>query len=110
MSKNNGKQTENRRSNGQFAKGNTLGTVWKKGQSGNPKGRHGSLSDIFNELSEVKVEGQTRKTKLCDKVYTLAERGNLKAVEIIFDRTEGKAINRTLDISEEPIVIFKRDK
>ena len=35
----NKKQTVNKQPNGQFAKGNKLGNRWKKGQSGNPKGR-----------------------------------------------------------------------
>ena len=33
------KQTQNKRKDGKFAKGNTLGNRWKKGQSGNPNGR-----------------------------------------------------------------------
>ena len=41
------KQTENRRSDGKFAKGNTLGNRFKKGESGNPNGRRGALADII---------------------------------------------------------------
>ena len=45
------KQTENKQSNGQFAKGNKLGNRWKKGESGNPNGRRNAYTDLIKEFS-----------------------------------------------------------
>ena len=85
------KQTGNKRPNGQFAKGNTLGNRWKPGESGNPNGRRGSLADLFRELSDVKNgKGTTRHEAILDKVIRMAENGSLKAAEMYFSRIEGK--------------------
>jgi len=111
MSKTNGKQTGNQRSNGQFAKGNKLGNRFKPGENANPNGRRGSLYDVFNELSSIKgTDSRTRKEKIIDKVLNMAERGSLKAAEMFFDRMEGKAVDRHKDINEEPIIIFQREE
>jgi len=83
--------TENRRENGQFAKGNTAGVQFKPGNNANPKGRHGALSDLFKELADTeKSDGKTRKERIINKVLSMAENGSLKAVEIYMNRVEGK--------------------
>ena len=85
-------QTANKRANGQFAKGNTIGNRFKPGESGNPNGRHGSMADLFKELAEVEDgKGKTRKEKILDKILKMAENGSLKAAEIYMNRVEGKA-------------------
>ena len=84
-------QTANKRANGQFAKGNKIGNRFKPGESGNPNGRNGAMSDLFKELAEVKdVKGKTRKEKILNKVLSMAENGSLKAAEIYMNRVEGK--------------------
>jgi len=85
-------QTVNKRANGQFAKGNTIGNRFKPGESGNPNGRHGAMADLFKELAEVEDnKGKTRKEKILDKILKMAENGSLKAAEIYMNRVEGKA-------------------
>mgnify|MGYP001379030354 FL=1 len=84
-------QTANKRANGQFAKGNKIGNRFKPGESGNPNGRNGSMSDLFKELAEAEDgKGKTRKEKILNKVLSMAENGSLKAAEIYMNRVEGK--------------------
>ena len=84
-------QTANRGVNGQFVKGNKIGNRFKPGESGNPNGRNGAMSDLFKELAETKDEqGKTRKEKILDKILRMAENGSLKAAEMYMNRVEGK--------------------
>jgi len=85
-------QTANKQSNGQFAKGNTLGNRWKKGESGNLNGRRGSLKDILDLIGDEKdQEGITNREKVMKKVFMMAMRGDMKAIQFLADRVEGKA-------------------
>jgi len=85
------RQTVNKRSNGQFAKGNKIGNRFKPGESGNPNGRNGSMSDLFKELAKAEdSKGKTRKEKILNKVLSMAENGSLKAAEMYMNRVEGK--------------------
>ena len=105
------KQTANRRSNGKFAKGNTLGNRFKKGQSGNPNGRHGALADIINRVWDEQDEsGLTQKEKMVRRVLSMAMNGSMNAVTYLSDRAEGKA-KETKEISHrtEPIKILSID-
>tara|TARA_Y100001938_G_scaffold42663_1_gene58758 strand:- start:143 stop:469 length:327 start_codon:yes stop_codon:yes gene_type:complete len=105
------KQTGNRRSNGKFAKGNTLGNRFKKGQSGNPNGRHGALADIINRVWDEQDEsGLTQKEKMVRRVLSMAMNGSMNAVTYLSDRAEGKA-KETKEISHrtEPIKILSID-
>ena len=84
-------QTVNKRSNGQFAKGNKIGNRFKPGESGNPNGRNGAMSDLFKDLAEATDDqGKTRKEKILDKILRMAENGSLKAAEMYMNRVEGK--------------------
>lgn len=84
-------QAVKRRSNGQFVKGNNEGQKFKKGQSGNPKGRNGSIADLFKELADVEDDnGKTSKEKILNKIIKMAENGSLKAAEMYMNRVEGK--------------------
>ena len=105
------KQTGNRRSNGKFAKGNTLGNRFKKGQSGNPNGSHGALADIINRVWDEQDEsGLTQKEKMVRRVLSMAMNGSMNAVTYLSDRAEGKA-KETKEISHrtEPIKILSID-
>ena len=85
------KQAVNRRSNGQFTKGNSEGVKFSPGKSGNLNGRNGAMADVFKELaSTVDEKGKTRKEKILDKILKMAENGSLKAAEIYMNRVEGK--------------------
>ena len=84
-------QKANRRANGQFKPGYKPPTAWVKGESGNPNGRNGAMSDLFKDLAEVKDDqGKTRKEKILDKILRMAENGSLKAAEMYMNRVEGK--------------------
>ena len=105
------KQTVNKRSDGKFAKGNTLGNRFKKGQSGNPNGRHGALADIINRVWDEQDEsGLTQKEKMVRRVLSMAMNGSMNAVTYLSDRAEGKA-KETKEISHrtEPIKILSID-
>ena len=73
------KQTENKQSNGQFAKGNKLGNRWKKGESGNPNGRRNAYTDLIKEFSFSKTGEKERREVVVSKLFQLAERGDLRA-------------------------------
>ena len=84
-------QKANRRANGQFKPGYKPPTAWVKGESGNPNGRNGAMSDLFKDLAEAEDEqGKTRKEKILDKILRMAENGSLKAAEMYMNRVEGK--------------------
>lgn len=102
------KTTANRRSNGQFAKGNSAGVQFKPGNNANPNGRHGAMADVFRELAEAKDDqGRTRKEKILDKILRMAENGSLKAAEIYMNRVEGKPTEfRETTVKTDPIKVF----
>ena len=52
------------------------------------------------------VNGTTRKELLLDKLYRMAEKGNIRAMAEILDRTEGKSVERQVVASYEPVKIF----
>tara|TARA_R100001086_G_scaffold52943_2_gene23631 strand:+ start:749 stop:1075 length:327 start_codon:yes stop_codon:yes gene_type:complete len=104
------KQTENKRSNGQFAKGNNLGNRFKKGQSGNPNGRRNAYSDLIKEMSFTESNGKQRREIILNKLFQLAERGDLRAIQFIVERMEGKALERQERTTKsEPIQVMVID-
>ena len=72
---------------------------WRKGESGNPKGRAPRelcVPDILRRIGE-EIDPETQKTKLEGlmlKVYDFAKAGQAWAVQTILDRTEGKVKER----------------
>ena len=105
------KQTQSKRSNhksnGDFAKGNTLGNRWKKGQSGNPKGLRSPYTDLIKELSLKKVDGKEQRLVVMNKLFELAKRGDMKAIQFIVERLEGKALERQERTNKnEPIKVM----
>ena len=101
-------QKANRRANGQFKPGYKPPTAWVKGESGNPYGRYGAMSDLFKDLAEAKDEqGKTRKEKILDKILRMAENGSLKAAEMYMNRVEGKPTEfRETTVKSDPIKVF----
>ena len=78
-------------------------TSWRRGQTGNPKGRpkkEHSLTDILAKYAPKKVSvrnvqtGQSfeveRREKLAQGLWDLALRGDLAAIKYVFDRIDGK--------------------
>ena len=88
------KQTANKRQNGQFAKGNKLGNRFKKGESGNPNGRRNAYTDLIKDMSFAESNGKERREIILNKLFQLAERGDLRAIQFIVERLEGKALDR----------------
>ena len=88
--------------------GGVTGKGWKPGQSGNPNGRPKkgtAISDILNnEGNKIdKTTGKSHREIMLENVYAQAVKDTPDkwAVEFIANRTEGKAIERSADVSEE---------
>ena len=108
------KQTQNKRpnhkANGDFEKGNTLGNRWKKGESGNPNGRRNAYTDLIKEFSYTKLGDKERREIIVSKLFQLAERGDLKAMSMIIERLEGRAVERQERTTKsEPIQVMVID-
>ena len=69
---------------------------FKKGKSGNPRGRPRkgeTLTDLLREKLETTKTTRdklTRKEKITEKLLSLAESGDLAALKYIFDRVDGR--------------------
>ena len=108
------KQTLNKRQNhkpnGDFAKDNKIGNRWKKGQSGNPNGRRNAYTDLIKEFSFTKVGDKERRDIIVNKLFQLAERGDLNSIKFIVERLEGKSREtREVTHKTEPIQIMSID-
>lgn len=108
------KQTLNKRQNhkpnGDFAKGNKIGNRWKKGQSGNPNGRRNAYTDLIKEFSFTKIGDKERRDIIVNKLFQLAERGDLNSIKFIVERLEGKSREtREVTHKTEPIQIMSID-
>ena len=70
--------------------------MWVKGQSGNPKGRiprERSLTKYLIEATDKLAKGDnviTVKQQLADKLISLALTGDIKALQYVYDRIDGK--------------------
>ena len=105
------KQTENRRKDGKFAKGNNMGKRWKKGESGNPNGRKNAYTDLIKDFSFTKKGERERREVVVSKLFQLAERGDLRAIQFIVERLEGKALERMETTNKsEPIQVMVIDE
>ena len=67
---------------------------FKKGKSGNPKGRPPKLPKLDDLLAQIlgeEKDGQTATEAILKRIRLQAAQGNLKAAEILLDRAYGKA-------------------
>ena len=93
-----------------------VGKRFKKGTSGNPKGRppkEFALNDHIREIANQPM-GKTKKTMLesvVNTVYQEALSGNMTAVNFLADRILGKPSQSIgiKDVSDEPIKVFDID-
>jgi hypothetical protein len=81
---------------------------FEKGTSGNPGGR-----PKWKQVTEI-MKTETNQEKLAvivDKVFDLALEGNMRAIEFIADRLEGKVSQRVevSTLSDQPIRVFDFD-
>ena len=73
-------------------------TPFKKGQSGNPKGRPKKLPKLDELLADVlgdEKQGITAAETILKRLREMAVKGNLKAAEMLLDRGYGKPIAKT---------------
>ena len=92
-----------------------VGKRFKKGTSGNPKGRPKSgfaLNEYITELANVEIKNKkTMLEAVVAKVYKEALDGNMTAVNFLADRILGKP-NQSIgikDTTDEPIKVFDID-
>lgn len=80
-------------------------TRFKKGQTGNPKGRP-KLPDLKEVMAEVlgkETNKVTAAQKIVDKMKALAAKGNIKAAEFLFNRGYGLP-KQSVDVkTDQPI-------
>lgn len=72
---------------------NVIPHKWKKGQSGNPKGRP-KLPDIRELLAKVlgdEKDGKSAAEAILAALRAKAARGDVRAAELLLDRAYGKA-------------------
>ena len=92
-----------------------VGKRFKKGTSGNPKGRPKSgfaLNEYITDLANVEIKNKkTMLEAVVAKVYKEALNGNMTAVNFLADRILGKP-NQSIgikDTTDEPIKVFDID-
>ena len=104
------KQTKSKPHPTHFKKGNKLGNRWKKGESGNPNGRRNAYSDLIKDFSFQKVNDKERRNIIIGKLFQIAERGDIRAIQFIVERLEGKALERQERTTKsEPIQVMVID-
>jgi len=70
---------------------------FKKGQSGNPKGRPRKLPELRTLLADVLGEeknGKTAAEKIIDKLRQKAEAGDIRAAELLLKYSYGQPVQR----------------
>lgn len=72
---------------------------FKPGVSGNPKGRppkEHCLTDLLKEALEQEHNktGKTKKQMIIDKMYELANEGDVSILKYLFDRIDGKPLQQ----------------
>lgn len=87
--------------------------TFKKGQSGNPKGRPRKLPDLDHLLAEVlgdEKDGRTATEAILMKLRSMAVSGNIRAAEVLLDRAHGKAKQAMdLDIKGDQNITITRE-
>ena len=79
---------------------------FKPGQSGNPGGRPKgtSVSAILNrKLAEEADDGRTNAEKVATVILSLALEGDPRFVEMLLQRTEGKVVERVINLTPDDV-------
>jgi hypothetical protein len=72
---------------------NVIPHKWKKGESGNPKGRPRKLPELNKLLADVlgeEKDGVTAAEAILKALRAKAARGDIRAAEVLLDRGYGK--------------------
>jgi hypothetical protein len=89
---------------------------FKKGTTGNPKGRPKKLPDIDTLLADVlgsEDDDKSEAKAVIKSLLTQAKKGNVRAIEVLLDRAYGKAkqtVDQNVNVKEfslKDIVKFK---
>ena len=87
--------------------------TFKKGQSGNPKGRPRKLPDLDHLLAEVlgdEKDGRTATEAILMKLRSMAVSGNIRAAEVLLDRAHGKAKqSMDMDVKGDQSITITRE-
>jgi hypothetical protein len=75
-----------------FEKGNNHGNRFQKGQSGNPAGK--TKSALLTDAVRRKLVESDDLDKIALSLINKAKKGDLEAVKILFDRLEGKPMQK----------------
>ena len=68
--------------------------LWRKGQSGNPKGRPKESLSLTNYLRQFLKRNPKEVHNVVMALLTAAKTGNIQALQEIFNRIDGKVIER----------------
>lgn len=86
------------------------GVQWKKGQSGNPKGRPKKIPELEELLANVlgeEKDGKTAAEAILMAIRAKAIKGDIRAAEVLMDRGYGKPkqqIDTKIEVQEQ---VFK---
>ena len=69
---------------------------WKKGQSGNPRGRPKgrSITDALRKLLDEGIDGKDLVDALAKKAYAQAMKGDFRFFNMIIERLDGKVTDQ----------------
>jgi hypothetical protein len=94
---------------------NIIPHKFKKGQTGNPKGRPRKLPELSvllaDVLGEQTKEGLTAAEDILRAMYARARKGDTRAAELLLDRAYGKP-KQSIDnniTTTEPLVIVRTE-
>lgn len=76
---------------------------WKKGQSGNPKGRprKTELDQIIKDILGTETRGVTEAEAIIHAMVKRAKEGDVRAASLIFDRAYGR-VKQAVEVTTPP--------
>ena len=86
---------------------------FKKGQSGNPEGRPPIVKELREFLQEKLSEpdpqkaGKTNLEALAERLFQMGQKGNLKAIELVFNYAYGKPKENESNSNECRVIMPK---
>ncbi len=82
--------------------------AWKPGVSGNPSGKS-RLKLLSDDLRRMLTQDPVRIRRVTEKLVTMAEEGDLTAIQMIFDRLEGKP-HQSIEIDQTFTNLTREEK